>query len=138
MEILELLDVQLEDDESSYGGVSFNGETLRDFMRECNIPYNITLEELNKILFENGIKQLINKESIYDKVYNAVEYCINHASIDELIRHFDWYNASNIIQLQNTMTISYLENYDSEELEERIKMLYDTEYNLKESMKYDD
>ena len=58
MEVLELLDVELEDDESLYGGVSFMGETLRDFMHSCNIPYNISLEDLNKELKDCGIKPL--------------------------------------------------------------------------------
>lgn len=138
MRVLELLDVELEDDDSQYGGVSYKGETLRHFMHESNIPYNIKLEELNKILFENGIKQLSDEKPIYERVENAVKYCLNHSSIDELIRHFDWYNATDLIDLKNNMTTSYLENYDDEEIEERIEFLYDADYNLKESMKYDD
>lgn len=58
MEVLELLDVELEDDESLYGGVSFAGETLRDFMLGLNIPFNISLEDLNRELQDCGIKPL--------------------------------------------------------------------------------
>lgn len=63
MEVLELLDVELEDDESPYGGTSFMGETLRDFMHELDIPYNISLEDLNKELKDYGIKSLKAKEN---------------------------------------------------------------------------
>lgn len=58
MEVLELLDVELEDDESPYGGISFMGETLRDFMLGLNIPFNISLEDLNRELQDCGIKAL--------------------------------------------------------------------------------
>lgn len=62
MEVLELLDVVLEDDDSEIGGVSFDGETLRDFMNELELPYNIDFDELNKRLKECGIKELAIKE----------------------------------------------------------------------------
>lgn len=62
MEVLELLDVVLEDDGSPYGGVSFDGETLRDFINELGLPYNIDFDELNKRLKECGIKELEVKE----------------------------------------------------------------------------
>ena len=62
VEVLELLDVELEDDETVEGGISFMGETLRDFMFELNIPYNISLEDLNKELKDCGIKPLKVKE----------------------------------------------------------------------------
>ena len=61
MEVLELLDVKLEDDERGEGGVSFDGETLRDFMLGLDIPFNISLEDLNKELQDCGIKPLKTK-----------------------------------------------------------------------------
>ena len=46
----------LEDDDTPNGGISFENETLADFLDECDISYGATLEEVNKALKECGIK----------------------------------------------------------------------------------
>ena len=56
MEIEKFLNYELEDDQSEFGGISFVGETLQDFIDECEIDINISLKELNKILKENRNK----------------------------------------------------------------------------------
>lgn len=58
MEVLELLDVELEDDETDCGGVPLTWGVLRDFMIGLNIPFNISLEDLNRELQDCGIKPL--------------------------------------------------------------------------------
>ena len=55
----KLLNIKLEDDNTTpYGGVSFSGETLKDFLDEAEINYSTNLEEINKALNECGIKQI--------------------------------------------------------------------------------
>ena len=54
----KLLNTKLEDDTTPYGGVSFSGETLKDFLDEAEINYSTSLEEINKALNECGIKQI--------------------------------------------------------------------------------
>lgn len=56
--VLPYLDMVLEDDDTPYGGVAFEGETLRDFMQEERLPYNIKLDILNDLLQINGIKRI--------------------------------------------------------------------------------
>lgn len=54
-----LLNTKLEDDNTTpYGGISFAGETLRDFMDEAELDYNTSLEEINEALKDCGIKQI--------------------------------------------------------------------------------
>lgn len=48
--------IVLEDDNScSYGGTSYEGETLGDFMKSVKISENFNFIELQKVLVENGI-----------------------------------------------------------------------------------
>ena len=57
--VKDLLDYKLEDDDTSKGGISFNGETLKDFIEdnpENNL--NLSLTEINKRLKECGIKEI--------------------------------------------------------------------------------
>lgn len=57
----------LEDDFSiESGGVSYEGETLRDFMKEVGLPLGETkLLDINKSLKECGIKEVkIHKNDI--------------------------------------------------------------------------
>jgi hypothetical protein len=61
MEIEKYLNYELEDDNTKFGGISFVGETLQNFLDECEIDYNISFKKLNKILKSNGIKPI--KES---------------------------------------------------------------------------
>ena len=59
------------------------------------------------------------------RLEKAIDYHLENADIDELTRHFYWYDCRCIKDLRLTMYESYLGNYEGEELEERIKMLYD-------------
>ena len=53
----EMLGIVLKDDDNSYGGVSFPGETLKDFLNDVDInPDSISLKEVDQILKECGIK----------------------------------------------------------------------------------
>lgn len=52
-----ILDIELQDDETSTGGISFDGETVRDFVLTVNHGFE-NLEDLNKVLRECGIKEI--------------------------------------------------------------------------------
>lgn len=52
-----ILDIELQDDETSTGGISFDGETVRDFVLTVNHDFE-NLEDLNKTLRECGIKEI--------------------------------------------------------------------------------
>ena len=57
----DIKDVILEDDNNSYGGVEFQGETLSHFLSciLCDRKLgDMTLDELNESLEECGIKKL--------------------------------------------------------------------------------
>lgn len=48
-------DVLLEDDDTPYGGKSFMGETLWDFLIEIGAPLNSPMDKVNNMLKECGI-----------------------------------------------------------------------------------
>ena len=50
--------IYLEDDATETGGISFIGETLDNFLDEIEMPYDTSLEEINKALSECGIKPI--------------------------------------------------------------------------------
>lgn len=55
---MRLLNKKLKDDGTPYGGISFEGETLKDFLDSMGIPYSTPLEKINKALKECGIKTI--------------------------------------------------------------------------------
>lgn len=52
------LDDELEDDDTPYGGKSFIGETLRDFLIEIGKPVDSPMYKVNKWLVECGLKPI--------------------------------------------------------------------------------
>lgn len=61
IDITDRLNTILEDDKQWFGGVSYRGETLGEFLTEVKLdPKNTTIEEVNKILKENGIETITN------------------------------------------------------------------------------
>lgn len=52
------LDTQLRDDDTATGGVSYAGQTLREFLDEVELPYDTPLPQINQVLKENGIKEI--------------------------------------------------------------------------------
>ena len=50
--------IELFDDETEFGGISYMGETLDNFVGECDISTNITIKELNEKLKDCGIKPI--------------------------------------------------------------------------------
>lgn len=54
----KILEQKLEDNGSPYGGISFAGETVKDFIEEAGLSEDITLAELNGKLNACGIKTL--------------------------------------------------------------------------------
>lgn len=56
----DVLDWELEDDDTPHGGVAFMGETVRDFLEEaegCGEEIR-TIKELNEALIECGIRTI--------------------------------------------------------------------------------
>ena len=56
--IIEYLVYELEDDNTEYGGIDFIGETVRDFLEYAELSIFDTVEDLNIILKECGIKPI--------------------------------------------------------------------------------
>ena len=54
----DIAKIKLEDDGSPYGGVAYEGETLKNFMMECHISPNDTFLSLQRRLRECGIEPL--------------------------------------------------------------------------------
>lgn len=51
--------IELEDDKTITGGISFVGETVKDFLESTGTDYDInTLDDLNNMLKECGIRQI--------------------------------------------------------------------------------
>lgn len=51
----DILAIELHDDATPYGGLSFAGETVDDFQAECGVKF-ADLAELNQALVECGIQ----------------------------------------------------------------------------------
>lgn len=62
---------------------------------------------------------------IKKELEKAINYYVEYANIEELKEQLDWYKAANIYMLKIIMFESYLDNFEGEELKERIKMLYE-------------
>ena len=56
--------IELKDDSTDFGGISYAGETLDNFMEECNIPYGTSLTNVNDNLIECGIQPITKQEAI--------------------------------------------------------------------------
>ena len=56
--IKDVLNVVLQDDDTEYGGVSFSGETVGDFISDAGLTQEQPIEELNSVLKECGIKEI--------------------------------------------------------------------------------
>ncbi|WAX23209.1 hypothetical protein VL10_ORF18 [Staphylococcus phage vB_SauM_VL10] len=53
------LDIELQDDETvKYGGVSFKGETLKDFLDDAGIGYWKSVDAIDVLLKKCGIKTI--------------------------------------------------------------------------------
>lgn len=70
-------------------------------------------------------KEKIREKMLKNSLESAINYYVEYASIEELKEQFDWYKVNNIYTLKSVMFESYLDNYNEEELKERIKMLYE-------------
>lgn len=53
--------IVLRDDNTPYGGTSYHGETLADFMVSTNIRFGSSLKKVNEALVECGIMPMDNK-----------------------------------------------------------------------------
>ena len=56
----EILATKLVDDNTPYGGISHSQETLEEFLNELEIfePYEIAIDEVNRLLVKNGIEKI--------------------------------------------------------------------------------
>lgn len=58
MKVKDVLNVQLKDDRTEFGGASFAGETVKDFVEEIGIDLEMSVDALNDILEECGIRRI--------------------------------------------------------------------------------
>lgn len=49
---------ELHDDATEFGGISFVGQTLADFMEEVDRPLSTPMRKVNQILKECGIEPI--------------------------------------------------------------------------------
>ena len=56
MEVKDFLDYKLKDDNTEFGGISYIGETLGDFIAEVGIS---NIDDINKALKECGIEPIV-------------------------------------------------------------------------------
>ena len=54
----DFLDYELQDDETEFGGISFAGETLKDFIEEVGLNKNTAMRYVNAALKQCGIKSI--------------------------------------------------------------------------------
>lgn len=125
VKIKDFLEYELIDDDTATGGTSFDGEKVKDFIEEVEISSEEDISVLNNALIECGIEPISNEEILKKDLENAINYYIEYADIDELKEQCHWYRVNNIYMLKNIMYESYLDNYDGEELQERIQDLYE-------------
>lgn len=54
----DFLDYELQDDETNFGGISYVGETLKDFIAEVGLNENTAMRYVNASLKQCGIKPI--------------------------------------------------------------------------------
>ena len=59
MEVKDFLDYKLKDDNTEFGGISYIGETLEDFIAEVGISETCSINDINKALKECGIEPIV-------------------------------------------------------------------------------
>ena len=62
--VKDVLNVVLHDNASGMGGVSFDGETVGDMYEEADLLLNDSLEKLNTLLTELGIKPIKDEKGL--------------------------------------------------------------------------
>lgn len=58
LKVKDVLDVELQDDDTETGGVSFTGEKVKDIVDEFELDIEAPIDELNDVLREIGIKPI--------------------------------------------------------------------------------
>lgn len=56
--VRKYLNVQLEDDNTPFGGISFIGQTLQDFLEEVGAEKETNMDKVNEILKTCGISPI--------------------------------------------------------------------------------
>ncbi|MBO7615027.1 MAG: hypothetical protein J6T15_04965 [Bacilli bacterium] len=69
--VKDYLNYELQDDDTETGGVSFNGETVEDFIKDADIKDDDDLDKLNKALVSCGIKPITEG---YEGNYRGDDY----------------------------------------------------------------
>ena len=127
-------DIELEDDETSYGGTSYAHETLYDFLCSVSdvfeLDRNTTLEEVNNALKECGIKPIIPEDGALTGDEEGIDSIpqlrdLSRKQLAELA--YKLFNVSNISFVPEDDAIVDLEYYiiDHKDDEEAMdKVLY--------------
>ena len=58
MKVKDFLDYELKDDNTEFGGISYIGETLGDFIAEVGISETCDIDDVNKALTVCGIEPI--------------------------------------------------------------------------------
>ncbi|WP_305752670.1 hypothetical protein [Mammaliicoccus sciuri] len=66
MKVIDVLNIELKDDSTKYGGISFQSETLREFLQEVNMNFDVSLEVVNNVLEDNGILPINDDNYLID------------------------------------------------------------------------
>lgn len=114
MKIKDVLNVKLEDNEQSFGGIDFAGETVKDFIESVGLNENMDLNEFNKILCDCGIKEINmtkqEREAILDNGMDIdiskISSCNCH-SMDECEKTCRKYYGCSIIAYANDLLVKY-------------------------------
>lgn len=97
--IKNYLHIELTDDNTTKGGISFVGETVKDFLQDTDLKSSDSLEKLNKELVACGIEPIITLE----------EFIKN----DTLVETTFEYDIENELSLEDTkkLRLEYLYSY---------------------------
>lgn len=127
-ELQPYFDVELEDDETVYGGTSYDHETLFDFLAEIGADSKTTLSEVNDALKECGIKPIIPEDEVLTGAEEGIDSIpqlreLSRKQLAELA--YRLFNVSNISFVPEDDAIVDLEYYiidhkDDEEAMDRV------------------
>lgn len=60
----DFLDYELKDGKGEFGGISYIGETLADFIGEVGLNKNVAMRHVNSALKQCGIEPVLYRENI--------------------------------------------------------------------------
>lgn len=89
--ICDVLGYVLEDDNTSFGGTAFEGETVEDFIETTLLSKNNSVEELNEQLVACGIIPIEIIPAQF--LNNAIRYIQNYCDLSDVELFLDVYDV---------------------------------------------